>query len=120
MVAEPEESKMSFPELDPRTGGTWSHILLAAVIVIALGANDTRLLWVLQEITFPPALPAEPPPRSPPATSYSTPKPLPVMTLFSTLLPTPPLLKARPDPALEPPLSMIRFPVITWLIEASI
>src|SRR6266853_1209453 len=102
MVAEPEESKMSFPELDPRVGGAWSHILLAAVIVIALGANDTRLFWVLQEITFSPALPAEPPPISPPATSYSTPKPAvtpgacpPSPTMLVGVLP-PPLLVSSP------------------------
>src|SRR5438477_10183675 len=111
---------MSSPALDPIMGDEWSQKLLAAEIEIAVGACEKRSCWLLQEITFPPTLPAEPPPRSPPATSYSTPKPLPVMTFFSTLLPTPPLLKARPDPALEPPLSMILFPVITWLIEASI
>src|SRR5216117_4157577 len=110
---------MSSPVLDPMVGDEWSQKLPAAVIVIAVGANDTRSYCVLQEITFPPALPADPLPKSPPATSYSTPKPLPVMTLFSTLLPTPPLLKARPEPMLEPPLSTIRFPVIRWFIEAS-
>src|SRR6266853_6899809 len=110
---------MSSPVLAPRVGDEWSQKLPAAVIMIAVEANDTRSLCILQEITFPPALPADPPPRSPPATSYSTPNALPVMTLFSTLLPTPPLLKARPEPMLEPPLSTIRFPVITWFVEAS-
>src|SRR2546430_7800971 len=118
MVAMPEESYMSSPALDPIVGDEWSQKLLAAEIEIAVGACAKRSCWLLQEIMFLPTLPAEPPPKSPPATSYSTPKPLPVMTLFSTLLPTPPLLKARP--VLVLPLSTIRFPVITWLIEASI
>src|SRR6266487_150956 len=44
------------------------------------------------------------------------PNPLPVMTLFSTLLPAPPPMKARPSPDIGP-LSTIRFPVITWFFE---
>src|SRR2546422_3525018 len=119
IVAVREVSQMSSPALHPSVGGELSQKLFAAVIVIGLEASVARSFCVLQEITFPPALPAEPPPRSPPATLSSTPKPLPVMTLFSTLLPTPPLAKARSVPEPEPPLSTIRFPVITWLVETS-
>src|SRR5882672_2515784 len=115
-------SQMSSPaEVHASVGDEWSQKLFAAEIVIDGAVNLTRRSFcVLQEITFPPALPAEPPPRSPPATSYSTPNALPVMTLFSTLLPAPPATKARPVPEPDPPLSTIRFPVITWPVETSI
>src|SRR5882762_700664 len=114
-------SQMSSPaKVHASVGGEWSQKLFAAEIVIDGAANLTRRSFcVLQEITFPPALPAEPPPRSPPATSYSTPNALPVMTLFSTLLPAPPVTKARPEPMPDPPLSTIRFPVIIWFVETS-
>src|SRR5467141_648998 len=109
-------SQMSWPvKLHPSVGGEWSQKLFAAKIVIGVGAPVKRSA-PLQEITFPPALPpADVVPRSPPATSYSTPTPLPVMTLCSTLLPTPPLMKPRPEPG----LFKIWFPVITWFVEAS-
>src|SRR2546423_13403112 len=42
------------------------------------------------------------------------------MTLFAHFLPYPPLMKARHVPMLDPPLSTIWFPVITWFVEASI
>src|SRR5207302_11069729 len=114
-------SQMSSPaEVHASVGGEWSQKLFAAEIVIDGAASLTRRSFcVLQEIRFPPALPAEPLPRSPPATSYSTPNALPVMMLFSTLLPAPPVTKARPEPMPDPPLSTIWFPVITWFIEAS-
>src|SRR5882762_10806302 len=112
-------SQMSSPaEVHASVGDEWSHKLRAAEIVIDGAASLTRRSFcVLQEITFPPVLPAEPPPRSPPATSYSTPNAFPVMTLFSTLLPAPPVTKARTDPMPDPPLSTIRFPVIIWFVE---
>src|SRR5882762_1837334 len=66
MVALPEVLQMSSPGLHPSVGGELSQKLFAAVIVIGLEANAARSFCVLQEITFPPALPA--PPRSPPAT----------------------------------------------------
>src|SRR5438309_2333920 len=115
-------SQMSSPaRVHASVGGVWSHKFRAAEIVIDGAASLTRRSFcVLQEIRFPPALPAEPPPRSPPATSYSTPNALPVMTLPSTLLLAPPVTKARPEPVPDPPLSTIRFPVITWFVEASI
>src|SRR5882672_6790965 len=92
--------QMSSPALHPNMGGDRSQKLPMAEIAMAVGAAALRSLCVLQESTFPPALPpVEVEPRSPPATSYSTPTPLPVMTLFSTLPPTPPLTKARPEPA---------------------
>src|SRR5690242_15407475 len=109
-------SQMSSPvKLHETGGGVWSQRLFAAGMVIAVEAAATRSTVRLQEITFPPALPVDPPPRSPPATSYSTPKELPVMTLLSTLLPAPPL--TNPSPA--PPLFRIRFPEITWFVVAS-
>src|SRR6267143_1038802 len=63
-------SHMSSPaEVHASVGDEWSHKLRAAEIVIDGAASLTRRSFcVLQEITFPPALPAEPAPRWAPAT----------------------------------------------------
>src|SRR2546425_10366390 len=63
IVAGPEVSQMSSPGLHPSLGGERAQKLFAAVIVIDVSANAAISFFVFQEITFPPSLPAQPPPR---------------------------------------------------------